>query len=264
MMSSLPGLLSLQEAMSISVESPAIASIDSSKLHLGDKREVNNLTQQAFVRYYQDIDYDGAKLILQTPAVKLSGLKYHQSKYSQAIVVPVGNWLRQQFNILDDFAVSHVELPNELVQAWPFKLAVLYKHFYEGNYMCINVGKYCAFTEGLTDYNFEQIKTPPLPVFGCGSYSFTIEIPSIYVGPHKTGALYSFVSRIVRVHYQPDIVLEEPIDLKSETSLNPPTAAPLTVPVTAPLTIPVTAPISIPKTKRRRKNVVPSENQPSI
>lgn len=250
-MSSLPGLLSLQEAMSISVASPTLASIDPSKLKMGERREVNKSSQEVFIRYYQDITYDGTKIHLQTPAVKLTGLKYVQSKYHQAIVIPVGNWLRQQFNILDDFALSHMELPNDLVQAWPFKLATLYRHFYEGNYMSINLGKYCIFTQGLDDFTSEQIQSPPLPQFGCGSYSFTIEIPDIYVGPHKAGALFSYVSRIVRVHYQPDIVLEEPFDLSTVS------------PVKQTLTLPVTEPLSVPKTKRRRKNVAPAENQKS-
>ena len=239
--------------MSVSVASPSLASIDPSKLKLGEEREVNISDQQAFIRYYQDITYDGTRMLIQTPAVKLSGLKYIQSKYNHGVVIPVGNWLRQQFNILDDFALGHVELPNDLVQAWPFKLATLYKHFYEGNYIAINIGKFCAFTQGLDDFSSAQLKSPPLPQFGCGSYSFTIEIPNIYVGPHKAGALFSFVTRIVRVHYQPDIVLEEPLDVSTVSPLKP----------TVPVTVPVTEPIPIPKIKRRRKNVVPAESQNS-
>ena len=117
--------------------------------------------------------------------------------------------------------------------------------------MSINIGKFCIFTQGLDDFSSAQLQTPPLPQFGCGSYSFTIEIPNIYVGPHKAGALYSFVSRIVRVHYQPDIVLEEPFDLSTVSPVKPP----------AP--VPVTEPLSVPKTKRRRKNVPPTESQKS-
>ena len=71
-MSSLPGTLTLQQAMSCTSTSQTIASIDSSKLQLGEKREVANISQHSFPRYYQTLTYDGTGLFLQTPAVKLT------------------------------------------------------------------------------------------------------------------------------------------------------------------------------------------------
>ena len=54
-------------------------------------------------------------LVLQTPAVELPCLTCHQYSAGDVILVSVSPWLRQQFNIIDDFVRDAVMIPQDLL-----------------------------------------------------------------------------------------------------------------------------------------------------
>ena len=198
-------MFTLQETMAFSKTSPTTASLNPTKLQLGRIQEVPNSDPLSYPRYRQYVSYDGLKLILQTRPVRLERLQYNEIKGAHSVIVPVDNWLRQQLNIIEDYVVSQVEVPTSLVNAWPFKCANMYKPFYAGQEVYFMLGKYCTFTQGPTVEGSKILPSSTLPCLGSGLYSFTIEVPNVYIGPHKEGYLYSVNTRIIGIHQQPDI-----------------------------------------------------------
>ena len=99
--------------------------------------------------------------------------------------------------------------------------------------MFITVGRYCKFTQSVGDSNLCEVPSKLRPVFGRVNYSFSIEIPSVYIGPHKDGYLISLNLRITRIHFEPNI------DDLIKICIEPP------------------LPEDKSKAKRRRKHVVP-------
>ena len=198
----LSGILSLQQAMDVN-STATLAPLNPNNLHLGvidyhPPKETNT-----YPKYTQQIFYEGTKLYLVTPAVHLKELQIIPHKLGQQIKVPVTHWLRQQLTIIDQFVSSNAKIPQQLYQAWPEqKRQTLYKPFFQGDLIYVLIGKFCTFTEGLS-VDTTRVINPA--TFGSGLFSFTIEIPRVYIGPHIDGSLISCNSRIVRVHCEPDL-----------------------------------------------------------
>ena len=94
-MSSLSGILSLHDAFN--TETTTFPSLNPHHLTLDIMKTRKKGT------YTQPILYDGIKLVLQTPAVSMSGLSYHKYPAGDAVHMTISPWLRQQFNIIDQF-----------------------------------------------------------------------------------------------------------------------------------------------------------------
>ena len=142
--------------------------------------------------------------MIQVPATKLSTLIYGDSSLGESVLIPISSWMRQQLNILDCFLKDNVVIPQDLLSKWPFKADSFYKPIYNGRNMQIVLCKYCRFTQAVGDELVIDVPCKPRPNFGHGLYSFTVELPHVFIGPHKTGFLYSVNFRVVRIHYQSD------------------------------------------------------------
>ena len=114
-MSSLSGILSVQDAFTMET----FPSLNSDKLGLGTVKQFHGY-EAYFPSYRQPILYDNVKLVLQTPAVEMPCLTYHRYSAGEAILVSVSKWLRQQFNIIDDFVRDAVTIPQDLLSKWPY------------------------------------------------------------------------------------------------------------------------------------------------
>ena len=153
-------------------------------------------------RYKQTLTYKGCKVNIQVPACELHALIYSaKSMYGDAVLVPISKWLRQQIDIINKFMEENVRIPNELKQQWLVSMLSYYKPIYNGNNIYIPMSKYCRFTQDVNG-NLIDLPSQPRPNFGRGRYQFTIEVPEVYMGPHKSGHLYTTNLRVTRIHFQ--------------------------------------------------------------
>ena len=176
-------------------------------------------------RYKLTLSYQGCKLVIQTPAVEQEGTFYKDNIVGESIILPVSSWLRHQFNILDLFALEVVTVPDDLRRHWQAK-ENMYKAIYNGKNICVKLSQFCRFTQTV-DGQVVDVPCNPRPRFGHGRYSYTLEIPSFYMGPHKAGEMYSLTMFINRVHFEsipnavaPSCVIpvSQPMNVKPEVS----------------------------------------------
>ena len=100
------GILSLSEAMNADLKT--FPSLNRQHLTLGA------IEQKIGKRYYQSILYGGQTLRLQTPAVHMASLTYDRYYSGVAVLISMSKWLRQQFDILDDFVRDTAVIPDAL------------------------------------------------------------------------------------------------------------------------------------------------------
>ena len=153
-------------------------------------------------RYEQPILYGGCKLSLQAPAVELTSLMYKTYAFGDSVIVPVTPWLRSHLNLIETFVTSFVTVPQQLMLQWPHKLLNYYKPIYEGKNLAITLSKWCRFTQTV---NGKTSSVQPLSQLGPGRYSFVIDVPHVYIGPHKSGHLYSLNFRVSHIHFEPSV-----------------------------------------------------------
>ena len=215
-MNILKGILSLQEAMNS--ETLTAPSINPHQLELlpVEPHYPKAAVSDNLPRYTQRILYGGCKLMIQVPAVKLQSLLYKANIAGESVIVPVENWLRHQFSILDIFISENVTVPPELRRHSAVPDENLYKDIYNGKNLCMKLGRFCRFTQMVGD-QLVDIPCIPRPNFGVGRYSFSIEIPYVYIGPHKSGALYSLTMMVTRIHFEPQppnepyLIIQRPV-----------------------------------------------------
>ena len=185
------GLLSLHEAMNANLQT--FPSLNPQHLELGV------IEQKLGQRYYQSILYRGQTLRLQTPAVHLTSLTYDYYYSGVAILIPISNWVRQQFDILDDFVRDKAVVPDTLITNTDH----MYKPLQSGKEIYLLLDDACTITRETNDDIIDLI-TPPL--LEEGSYSFAIDFSHVYYGYHMHGYKYSLNYRIKHIHFKPDVV----------------------------------------------------------
>lgn len=194
--------------MNAATMTETVPSLNSDEIQLKDATPGNKVIpvlpdQPAYPRYNQRIEYNGSRLILQTPPMLMDGLECRPSCVGgYSLLIPISLWTRQQFDIIEEYIRKTVKVPSDLLQMWPDKRLDYYKSLYRGNNMYINLGRFYKVTKAKTLSIVESVPSQPLPDFGKGLYSFQIEIPQVYIGPHKDGHLFSINMRIVRMHFQ--------------------------------------------------------------
>ena len=69
--------------------------------------------------------------------------------------------------------------------------------------MFISASRWCSvFQLNKETGNYDPI-TIKEAQFGRGRYSVTVEIPYVYIGPHKCGENFSLTTRVVQIVYDP-------------------------------------------------------------
>ena len=181
-----------------------IPSIKPQDLQLGQVEHYQPKTpvSDMLPRYKQSVSYKGCKVCIQVPASELHALIYSsKSMYGDAVLVPVSQWLRHQIDVINKFVEDNVRVPNDLTLNWAASVTSYYKPIYNGNNIFIPMSKYCRFTQDVNG-NLIDLPSQPRPNFGRGRYQFTIEVPDVYMGPHKSGHLYTTNLRVTRIHFQ--------------------------------------------------------------
>ena len=194
-MASLSGIISLQEAMN--GDTLSIPSINRQQLELGPIVEYTPRHKC----HYQPISYGGQKLRIQTPAVKMTSLIYHTYSCGDAILISISKWLRQQFNILDEFVRTTFTIPKKLKCEF-LNTDHLYKPIQDGENIYLIMDETCTMTQDTED-GIVEITPKSRPSFGEGHYSLAIEFSHVYIGYHYLGHLYSVNYRVKHVHFKP-------------------------------------------------------------
>ena len=109
-------------------------------------------------------------------------------------------WLRQQLNVIETFAQSNVDYSKLNL---PAACKVAYKPLWPGEMMYIRVSRWGhVFKQDLATGDFDTIDIKER--LGQGTYNVTIDVPYIYVGPHKNGENFSLSLRIDQIVFIPD------------------------------------------------------------
>ena len=194
-MSSLSGILSVQDAFTMET----FPSLNSDKLGLGTVKQFDS--KAYFPSYRQPILYDNVKLVLQTPAVEMPCLTYHHYSAGEAILVSVSKWLRQQFNIIDDFVRDAVTIPQDLLSKWPYN-SYAYKPICQDDLLYLIMSKTCSITQETND-GLIELSPASRPPLSEGLYSLTLSFEHVYLGWHRYNCLYSCNFRITHIHFKP-------------------------------------------------------------
>ena len=145
----------------------------------------------------QNVDADCVKLIDNEP-----GFSYR---------IPVESWLRSQLDAIEHFAQQNVNLSSP--DSPPPALAK-YKPLWRGDDLIIHTAPWCrVFKQVGETGNFESLSRPT-HIEG-GLVNITLEVPYIYIGPHKNREHFSVSLAIVQMVFYSAASPSLPIKNKS-------------------------------------------------
>ena len=147
--------------------------------------------------YRQYINYGDSRLQLLTPVFKAVGLMRRQSGNNLSVLVPILPWMREQFDIVENYVKENVNLGNDNPQK-----ALVYKPLFRGGMMYVRVAPWCNIMRRNSESNSYESVDHSTPL-GAGSYSVTVEVPYAYIGSHKNGEDFSLTLRVVQIIYDP-------------------------------------------------------------
>ena len=82
--------------------------------------------------------------------------------------------------------------------------------------MCFSIARGCnVFRWNVQTSTYEGVKIEDAQ-FGPGKYTVTVELPHIYIGPHRGGETFSLSTRVAQILYDPEIPPEIPIIIETE------------------------------------------------
>lgn len=178
------------------------------KLALGPFEKLGKVRSDNKSQYRVPIYYDDAKLKLSTHSFETKGLILSSHKNdNKSALVPISQWLRKQLNVIELFVKQNLKLPLDLVPEWhpTYPLDDPYKPLWHKDSMFLPLSKWCRFFQHTEKGGYEL--TPSEKV-GEGTYSLTIDIAHVYVGPHKSSnKMFSLQPRVVQVLYKANVVV---------------------------------------------------------
>ena len=123
-------------------------------------------------------------------------MKEHGTNHSA--LIPIDAWIRQQLNVAEKFATQNVaNLSVDPTQN------MIYKRLWDGDMMFIRVASWCQIFRKNTESG--QYEAVDLKALGRGTYNITIEVPYIFIGPHKNGEDFSLTLRIIQIAFDPEV-----------------------------------------------------------
>ena len=175
-----------------------LAKLDISHLNLSEPRP-KEVCQEGCNTYRQFITCNGQKLVIQTPDFEEDRLYSRSKNDLRSLNIPVSAWVREQLNLLEKFVEENVTIPEDVKKALG---EPKYKELWDRERMYIGASNWCKYyrCEG---NSFDAKPVSPDSWFGHGTYKFYIEVPYVYIGPHKNGSSFSLTLRIVEVIHKP-------------------------------------------------------------
>jgi len=139
--------------------------------------------------------------MLLTPNFLSDGLKCRTiGDDDVSISVPIVPWLRCQLDTVEKYVKENVSIPSNsrIENASP-----KYKPLWPCETMFVNVSRWCTVFVRNAETNTVKSVSLKDANFGYGSYSITIDVAYIYIGPHKMGEDFSLTLRVVQIAYEP-------------------------------------------------------------
>ena len=211
----------VREALSPLLSS--IMTVNPQQLSLSLPRS-EKVSKNGFPSYRSTIHHYGQKLVIKTPDVECLGLQTRMTNGTCSLTVPIDSWTRSQLNELEYFVQHNVVIPDDVLAPagssrdyrplWPYPVTYIMcsqwcNYFWKNpeTGMCLSVSP-------------EQLTQP-------GLFSFSIELPYVYIGPHKGGERFSLSWRLLQVTYTPlrkeelSCAIPPPPEPEKETTTHP-------------------------------------------
>ena len=180
--------------------------------------EVNNRSPC----YRQSISYQGVNLQLMVSNVIMDELPRKDFGKCVSFRLPITEWLRKQLDIIEEFVGENVDLAS-LPESVANKTYV-YKPLWRGPQMYVTVSPHCTFH--CVDNATGELQSSSLSnMCGKGTYTFTLSVPHIYIGPHKKGEDYSLSLEIVQMIFypfvEPAVIPKKPVKRRRQKNAVP-------------------------------------------
>ena len=177
------------------------------------------MSDKGILSYRSALYHGGQKIVIKTPEVEYSGLHSRVINGSISLAIPIDSWTRTQLNTLEDFALGHVIIPDDVVA--PAGASRDYRPIWPHPVAFVMCSQWCNYfwrnpeTGHCTSVTPEHLTRP-------GLYSFSIEVPYVYIGPHKGGERFSLTLRLVQVTYTPLSNVEQQQQQQQQQQALPP------------------------------------------
>lgn len=118
-----------------------------------------------------------------------------------SMIIPIDDWLRSQLTQLQDYVVANTVFPIDVPRTSDG--SYLFKPLFALDTIMIPMSKWCKI------FKFDKCKglyvlQDKFAQFAKGNFTVTIEVPHVYIGPHKGGQNFSLSLRIRQVLYNED------------------------------------------------------------
>ena len=151
------------------------------------KHEVSNT-------YKQIIRRNGQPILVKVPEFHTkSGLKFHTQNSFTAVVVPLNDSIRNELRDIEAFVKANVK-------------SRCYKPLnLESEDLYINVSKWCKYFQ--LNFDGSTCSLAENVLLGSGSYTMTLVVSHVYIGPHKDGHTFSLNLFVKDIAYRGDVDL---------------------------------------------------------
>ena len=179
--------------------------LEEEKLSLGPQVESTKVLNPTndYRSYTQQILYDGRPLVIRTEPISSAMIKLDENKYGKFAIIPVSQWLRQQFNTIEQFLLTNVRIPDTLGERWRGRNEddSPYKKIWTGNTIYFPVSNWCKYYKQETDYLSEIVPTD----IGEGTLELCIKVANVFLAQLKDNKLAAVTMRIEDMLYKPSL-----------------------------------------------------------
>ena len=165
------------------------------------------VSKDGFPSYRSTIHHYGRKLVIKTPDVEYHGLQTRMTNRSCSLMVPIDSWTRTQLNELEKFVQCNVVIPDDVLRPEGSKRD--YRPMWPYPATFIICSQWCNYYWKDPETG-RSLFVSPDQFTHPGLFSFSIEVPYVYIGPHKGGERYSLSVRLIEVTYTPLSKVEPP------------------------------------------------------
>lgn len=153
--------------------------------------------------YRQHLRIDGKPVLIRVPDFyKESPLKCITRGEVTSALIPLDECTKLTLSTIETFVKANVQSPK-------------YKPLWLKDAMYVNISKWCLFDR----INCDGSRTPSYDyLLGKGTYSVTLQVSHVYVGPHKGGETFSLSLHIKHIAYKSD---EDIMDIIQSLDCNP-------------------------------------------
>lgn len=127
---------------------------------------------------------------------------YDHGEGMLSLSVPLDGWLRTRFTQIQNFVVSNVTIPPDVVRAADGNC--IFKPFLDADTLLVPMSQWCKY------YKYDEEKTAYVEVAGYvpfekGDFNVGIDVSHVYIGPHKGGHQFSLSLRVYQIVYREEL-----------------------------------------------------------